>query len=256
VQALTDRSPLMHEPTGMVRNKEFPQICCWRLELFSTWPGCSKRMKAKESAPTLPPGTVDLTRHAGTAACASAANGSALNFARQLPKALSGMPCASQYFRWFKSPRFHASWCAARRPRHNAAGVDSRPPPSLSSSANLRTRTDRIRAARERIERCHRAGLRRLRPPAFPTRSRPRLVGTAMEISRFPGRRLLRMPGSATTRGWLESCDDDTDHFAFCWTENISAPNLSYAAQYLATHSPVNASLAASRPHAHDSGPV
>jgi hypothetical protein len=28
------------------------------------------------------------------------------------------------------------------------------------------------------------------RPPAFPTRSRPRLVGTAMEISRFPGRRL------------------------------------------------------------------
>jgi hypothetical protein len=75
---------------------------------------------------------------------------------------------------------------------------------------------------------------RRLRPPAFPTRSRPRLVGTAMEISRFPGRRLLRMPGSTTTRGWLVSCDDDTDHLAFCWTENISAPNLSYAAQYLA----------------------
>src|SRR6188472_2461868 len=75
---------------------------------------------------------------------------------------------------------------------------------------------------------------RRLRPPAFPTRSRPRLVGTAMETSRFPGRRLLRMPGSATTRGWLVSCDDDTDHLAFCWTENISAPNLSYAAQYLA----------------------
>ena len=22
------------------------------------------------------------------------------------------------------------------------------------------------------------------------------------------------------------SCDDDTDHLAFCWTENISAPNL------------------------------
>jgi hypothetical protein len=30
------------------------------------------------------------------------------------------------------------------------------------------------------------------------------------------------------------SCDDDTNHLAFCWTENISAPNLSYAAQYLA----------------------
>src|SRR6516165_4070724 len=73
-----------------------------------------------------------------------------------------------------------------------------------------------------------------LRPPAFPTRSRPRLVGTAMEISRFPGGRLLRMPGSATTRGRLVSRDHDTDHLAFCWTENISAPNLSYAAQYLA----------------------
>jgi hypothetical protein len=55
-----------------------------------------------------------------------------------------------------------------------------------------------------------------------------------MEISRFPGRRLLRMPGSTTTRGWFVSCDSDTDHLAFCWTENISAPNLSYAAQYLA----------------------
>jgi len=42
------------------------------------------------------------------------------------------------------------------------------------------------------------------------------------------------MPGSATTRGRLVSCDDDTHHLAFCWTENISAPNLAYAAQYLA----------------------
>jgi hypothetical protein len=42
------------------------------------------------------------------------------------------------------------------------------------------------------------------------------------------------MLGSTTTRGRLVSCDDDTDHLAFCWTENISAPNLSYAAQYLA----------------------
>ena len=55
-----------------------------------------------------------------------------------------------------------------------------------------------------------------------------------MEISRFPGGRLLRMPGSATTRGRLVSRDHDTDHLAFCWTENISAPNLSYAAQNLA----------------------
>ena len=33
---------------------------------------------------------------------------------------------------------------------------------------------------------------RRLRPPAFPTRSQPRPVGTAMEVSRSPGGRLLR----------------------------------------------------------------
>ena len=75
---------------------------------------------------------------------------------------------------------------------------------------------------------------RRLRPPAFPTTSRPRLTGTAMEISRFPSKRLLRMPGSTTTRGQHASCDIDTGCVAFCWTENISAPNLSYAAQYLA----------------------
>ena len=60
---------------------------------------------------------------------------------------------------------------------------------------------------------------RRLWPPAFPTRSRPRPVGTAMDISRFPGGRLLRMPGSATTRGRLVSRDHDTDHLAFCSTE-------------------------------------
>ena len=75
---------------------------------------------------------------------------------------------------------------------------------------------------------------RRLRPPAFPTTSRPRLTGTAMEISRFPSKRLLRMPGSTTTRGQHVSCDIDTGCVAFCWTENISAPDLSYAAQYLA----------------------
>src|SRR5271165_551176 len=69
-----------------------------------------------------------------------------------------------------------------------------------------------------------------------PSRQRPdqRLAGTAMEISRFPCIRLLGMPGSTTTRGQHVSCDIDTGCVAFCWTENISAPNLSYAAQYLA----------------------
>ena len=75
---------------------------------------------------------------------------------------------------------------------------------------------------------------RRLRPPAFPTTSQPRLAGTAMEISRFPCKRLLRMPGSTTTRGRHVSRDIDTGRVAFCGTENISTPNLSYAAQYLA----------------------
>ena len=55
-----------------------------------------------------------------------------------------------------------------------------------------------------------------------------------MEISRFPCKRLLRMPGSTTTRGRHVSCDIDTSRVAFCGTENISTPDLSYAAQYLA----------------------
>jgi hypothetical protein len=55
-----------------------------------------------------------------------------------------------------------------------------------------------------------------------------------MEISRFPCKRLLRVPGSTTTRGRHASCDIDTGRVAFCGTENIGTPNLSYAAQYLA----------------------
>ena len=42
------------------------------------------------------------------------------------------------------------------------------------------------------------------------------------------------MPGSTTTRGQRASCDIDARHVAFCGTENIGTPNLSYAAQYLA----------------------
>src|SRR4029077_3577902 len=39
---------------------------------------------------------------------------------------------------------------------------------------------------------------------------------------------------STTTRGRHVSRDIDTGRVAFCGTENISTPNLSYAAQYLA----------------------
>jgi hypothetical protein len=42
------------------------------------------------------------------------------------------------------------------------------------------------------------------------------------------------MPGSTTTRGQHASCDIDARRVAFCGTENIGTPNLSYAAQYIA----------------------
>jgi len=63
----------------------------------------------------------------------------------------------------------------------------------------------------------HRAH-RRLRPPAFPTTSWPRLARTVMEISRFPCRRRLCMPGSTTTRGQRASRESDACHVAFCWS--------------------------------------
>ena len=56
-----------------------------------------------------------------------------------------------------------------------------------------------------------------------------------METSPVPGRKASAACQGLRRRG-AGSClaIDDTDHLAFCWTENISAPNLSYAAQYLA----------------------
>jgi hypothetical protein len=78
-----------------------------------------------------------------------------------------------------------------------------------------------------------------------------------MEISRFPCKRLLRMPGSMTTRGRQVSCDIDICRVAFCGTENISTPNLAYAAQYLACALPCErfTSALADKP-VHHSGPV
>jgi len=61
--------------------------------------------------------------------------------------------------------------------------------------------------------------------------------------------RYYAMTGSTTTRGQHVSCDIDTGCVAFCWTEN-SAPNLSYAAQYLACALPcerLTSALAGSR---------
>jgi hypothetical protein len=72
-----------------------------------------------------------------------------------------------------------------------------------------------------------------------------------MEISRFPCKRLLRMPASTTTRGQHASCDIDARCVAFCGTENIGTPNLAYAAQYLACALPCErftSALAGSNP--------
>ena len=108
------------------------------------------------------------------------------------------------------------------------------PAPSLHELRSDRSRLVRSLPRYLGQVRLLRRAHRRLQPPAFPTTSRLRLAGTAMEISRFPCKRLLRMPGSTTTRGRHVSCDIDVSRVAFCGTENIGTPNLSYAAQYLA----------------------
>jgi hypothetical protein len=92
----------------------------------------------------------------------------------------------------------------------------------------------------------HRAH-RRLRPPAFPTTSRPRLAGTAMEISRFPCKRLLRMPGSTTTRGRHVSRDIDTGRIAFCGTKTSAPRTCLTPLNTSPAPSPVNASRLPSR---------
>src|SRR5262249_41664102 len=59
--------------------------------------------------------------------------------------------------------------------------------------------------------------------------------GWRWEISRFPGRRLLRIQGLLRRRAaFYFLAINDTDYLAFFWTENISTPNWPYAAQYLA----------------------
>ena len=74
-----------------------------------------------------------------------------------------------------------------------------------------------------------------------------------MEISRFPDERLLRKLGSTTTRGWLVVVTTLTI-LPSVLRKTSSAPNLSYAAQCLTNAFPINDSIAASRPLAHELG--
>jgi hypothetical protein len=56
----------------------------------------------------------------------------------------------------------------------------------------------------------------------------------SLEISRFPCRRRLRMPGSTTARGRPASRIYDARRGAFCRTEDIGTPKLVFAVQWLA----------------------
>ena len=57
------------------------------------------------------------------------------------------------------------------------------------------------------------------------------------------------MPGSATTRGWLVSCDDDTDHLAFCWDGKHQRPELVLRRSIPSLRTPL--STLRLRPHDH-----
>jgi hypothetical protein len=55
------------------------------------------------------------------------------------------------------------------------------------------------------------------------------------EISRFPRKERVCMPGSSTTPGRPSACDDALGHVAFCYTDSIGTWNqFSIAAQWLA----------------------
>ena len=72
-------------------------------------------------------------------------------------------------------------------------------------------------------------------------------AGTAMEISRFPCKRLLRMPGSTTTRARHVSCDIDTGRVAFCGTQKSAPRTCLTPLNTSPSLSPVNASRLPSR---------
>ncbi len=58
------------------------------------------------------------------------------------------------------------------------------------------------------------------------------------EISRFPCKELLRMPGSTTTSGCVRSHDNERAHIAFHVSQRVSAREDIFEAQWLACACP------------------
>ncbi len=91
----------------------------------------------------------------------------------------------------------------------------------------------------------------------FPVRPAATLVAGGRGISRFPCE-VLACPGSQTARGPFASRDGDANGVAFRLSPRRRHPGVvqNFAARYPARTFPFNASPSASRPVAHDSGPV
>jgi len=62
--------------------------------------------------------------------------------------------------------------------------------------------------------------------PSLPVNLPATTGGDAMEISRFPRKRLMCMPGSTTTRGRRASRECDARDMAFCWSRKHRHPGL------------------------------
>jgi hypothetical protein len=76
---------------------------------------------------------------------------------------------------------------------------------------------------------------RRLRLLAFPTRAHGVQPQAKPETSRFPYKKLLRMPGSSTTPGRTSARGDAPIRVAFRYSESVGAQDYQvFAAQWLA----------------------
>lgn len=83
------------------------------------------------------------------------------------------------------------------------------------------------------------------------------LAAVGQEISRFPNKERMYMPGSLTSPDWVGTRDFAPSHVAFRVCDHVGTriKNISRLNGW-PVHTPVNASLYASRPTAHDSGTI